>query len=209
MALVTVQVLEGLERGRVYSDVETPVTIGREDENAIQLNDERVSRFHAKMQHGDDQGIILTDLDSTNGTRVNGHPVQLRVLRPGDQVGIGRCLLLFGSEDEIRARSIERATPTLEHTLQSAGVAALEDEDYRELFAQGPPNLPADLSPIQRARTADILSYAHDQVRKVLAQSVETDHEQMLTSWSTWQQLVHLENQLAVYLRSIADPDSE
>ena len=85
MARITLQLIEGLERGRVYSEVTTPVTIGREDDNTIRLNDERVSRFHAKIQE-DGGRVILTDLESTNGTRVNGHPVQMRVLQIGDQL---------------------------------------------------------------------------------------------------------------------------
>src|SRR5262245_27904636 len=103
MALITIQVIEGLERGSVYENIPTPVTIGREDDNRIRLNDERVSRFHAKIQE-DGGRVILTDLDSTNGTRVNGQPVQMRVLQPGDQMTIGRCLLLFGSREQITAR---------------------------------------------------------------------------------------------------------
>ena len=93
MTLVTISILEGLERGQTFHDLEPPVTIGREEDNVIQLNDERVSRVHAKLQ--DDRGqVILTDLNSTNGSRINGHPVQLRVLQPGDHVQIGRCTLL-------------------------------------------------------------------------------------------------------------------
>ena len=46
MALITLQVLDGADRGRVFSNLNTPVTIGREEGNTIQLNDERVSRFH-------------------------------------------------------------------------------------------------------------------------------------------------------------------
>ncbi len=102
MARVTIQVIEGLERGHVYSGLIPPVSIGREDDNLVRLNDERVSRFHAKLQEDGDR-IILTDLDSTNGTRVNGHPVQMRVMQIGDQVSVGRCLLIFGSRDEIAA----------------------------------------------------------------------------------------------------------
>src|SRR5262249_32846389 len=104
MPLVTFQVLEGVDKGRVYRDLPTPVTIGREEGNVLRLNDERVSRFHAKVQV-DNNEIILTDLDSTNGTRVNNNMVQIRRLRPGDRVAIGRSLLLFGSEDEIAARA--------------------------------------------------------------------------------------------------------
>src|SRR5476649_2034554 len=102
-ASVTFQVLEGIDRGRIYREVPIPVTIGREEGNTLRLNDERVSRFHAKVQlDGDD--YILTDLESTNGTRVNGTAVQIRRLRIGDRVGMGRSLLLFGSNEEIAAR---------------------------------------------------------------------------------------------------------
>lgn len=100
---VTFQVLEGIDRGRIYRELNVPVTIGREEGNSLRLNDERVSRFHAKVQiDGDD--FILTDLESTNGTRVNGTTIQIRRLRIGDRVGVGRSLLLFGSNEEIAAR---------------------------------------------------------------------------------------------------------
>src|SRR5260370_30194679 len=102
-AALTFQVLEGIDRGRIYRELNVPVTIGREEGNSLRLNDERVSRFHAKVQlDGDD--FILTDLESTNGTRVNGTAIQIRRLRVGDRVGVGRSLLLFGSNEEIAAR---------------------------------------------------------------------------------------------------------
>src|SRR5204863_6477812 len=103
MAMVTFQVLEGIDKGRVRRELVTPVTLGREEGNVLRLNDERVSRFHAKIQI-DNGEIILTDLESTNGTRVNGNVVQIRRLRPGDRIGVGRSLLLFGSDAEIAAR---------------------------------------------------------------------------------------------------------
>ena len=103
MPLVTFQVLEGIDKGRAFREMPTPVTIGREEGNMLRLNDERVSRFHAKIQF-DNGEVILTDLESTNGTRVNGNVVQIRRLRPGDRVGVGRSLLLFGSEQEIKER---------------------------------------------------------------------------------------------------------
>src|SRR5215210_8779514 len=104
MPAVTFQVLEGIDKGRVYRDLPTLVTIGREEGNMLRLNDERVSRFHAKVQF-DNSELILTDLESTNGTRVNGNVVQIRRLRPGDRIGVGRSLILFGSEQEINARN--------------------------------------------------------------------------------------------------------
>src|SRR5713226_1574718 len=105
MPSVTFQCLEGIDKGRVFRELTTPVTIGREEGNLLRLNDERVSRFHAKVQF-DNGEIILTDLESTNGTRVNNNVVQIRRLRPGDRIGVGRSLLLFGSEKEIAERMV-------------------------------------------------------------------------------------------------------
>src|SRR6516165_8275326 len=100
---ITFQVLEGVDKGRVFRELSVPLTIGREEGNLLRLNDERISRFHAKVQQ-DGGDIILTDLESTNGTRVNGNTVQIRRLLPGDRVGVGRSVLLFGSNEEIAAR---------------------------------------------------------------------------------------------------------
>src|SRR5437763_1956952 len=110
MAKVTFQVLEGVDKGRVFRDLTTPVTIGREEGNVLRLNDERVSRFHAKVQQ-DNGDIILTDLESTNGTRVNGTVVQIRRLRIGDRVCVGRSLLLFGSNQESATRMASMVLP--------------------------------------------------------------------------------------------------
>jgi len=43
--LITLRVLDGADRGRTFAEVPTPLTIGREEGNPIQLNDERISRF--------------------------------------------------------------------------------------------------------------------------------------------------------------------
>jgi pSer/pThr/pTyr-binding forkhead associated (FHA) protein len=108
---ITIQVLEGVDRGRVFRELPTPLTIGREEGNLLRLNDERVSRYHAKIQQ-DNGDLIITDLESTNGTRVNGNVVQIRRLRLGDCITVGRSLLLFGSNEEIAARMGTMAVPT-------------------------------------------------------------------------------------------------
>ena len=69
------------------------MTIGREEGNVVQLNDERISRYHIKIQE-DGGKLALTDSESTNGTRVNGEDVQLRILRFGDVIAVGRSVLL-------------------------------------------------------------------------------------------------------------------
>ena len=191
MPAVTFQVLEGIDKGRIFRELPTPVTIGREEGNVLRLNDERVSRFHAKVQF-DNGEIILTDLESTNGTRVNGNAVQIRRLRPGDRIGVGRSLLLFGSEQEIAARIV-----TLSGSATQAGSAPLpggitcinpltvpaqtlasqfdHDIDFdlnpgeKITTAQGTvfvgtrplPPLPQKLSPAQAARLAEMLEFLH------------------------------------------------
>lgn len=254
MAKITIQVLEGLERGRVFDSLETPVTIGREDDNSIQLNDERISRFHSKIQE-DGQRIILTDLDSTNGTRVNGRPVQLRVLKPGDQVAIGRCLLVFGSNEEIAeyleidpilaqqdTNSAIAASPDITLDLP-AQADADADLDLIDLFSGGPPELPTQLTPLQQAQLSDLVSFVHDRIGSILraAESAGPMNEQagdsnasaepgiqelindpdktlhdenlsaaaaaMVVPVETWQRLLALEMQLAVYIRSISEPN--
>src|SRR6188508_1450381 len=103
MSGITLRVLDGADRGRVYQNLPLPITIGREEGNAIQLNDERVSRYHIKIQE-DHTRLVITDLESTNGTKVNGEDIQLRILRFGDIIALGRSVLLFGSREEIAGR---------------------------------------------------------------------------------------------------------
>ena len=109
MSPITIQVLEGAERGRVYSDLPSKFCIGRDLEHGISLSDDRVSRTHVKVQ-ADGGVVILTDTGSTIGTRVNGIPVELRVLRKGDLIAVGDTVLLYGKLEEhdpteLRARS--------------------------------------------------------------------------------------------------------
>ena len=71
----------------------TPLTIGRADDNAVVVADGRVSRHHARIQ-ARRGALVLTDLGSTNGTRVNGVAVSEVVLGQGDRIEIGRTVLL-------------------------------------------------------------------------------------------------------------------
>src|SRR5947208_4407752 len=133
MKTVTIQVLEGVDRGRVFRNLPVPLTVGREEGNLLRLNDERVSRFHAKIQQ-DNGDIILTDLESTNGTRVNGNVVQIRRLRVGDRICVGRSLLLFGSNEEIAARMV---------TIGTKAKPALTGDMAASLSAEGPATVQA------------------------------------------------------------------
>lgn len=220
MAMVTFQVVSGLEKGSVYADLPTPVTIGREDDNTIRLNDESVSRFHVKIQD-DDGRFILTDLDSTNGTRVNGHPMHMRVLQVGDLVAVGRSLLIFGSEEEISIQQTRNELLNSGVLSSDSHTMSLHGDDQSEapgstradgeLFPQGPPEIPRDMRPVHAALVSDVLAYVHDQIAAVLENAEERtgggEQPRIEVPAAVWQRLLKTEMHLAIYLRRIADPD--
>ena len=74
------------------------LTIGRDDGNDVVLDDPNVSRFHAEVLRSDGR-IEVRDLDSRNGTRVNGVPAPHAVLQTGSEIGIGPYRLLFDGTD--------------------------------------------------------------------------------------------------------------
>lgn len=87
------------------------MTIGRKLDNDIRLEDTTVSSHHARLLQQAD-GIHVEDCDSTNGTLVNGIPVQRRKLKSGDVVVIGKYMLSF---EQIES---EPMTLELDPTLQ-------------------------------------------------------------------------------------------
>jgi hypothetical protein len=71
-----------------------PITIGRLPESGVMVTDANASRRHAEVRRvGND--VVLVDLNSTNGTRVNGAAVRERKLADGDQIVIGTTVLRF------------------------------------------------------------------------------------------------------------------
>ena len=78
---------------RFYLDRPT-LTIGRDPDSDIFLNDITVSRRHAvlTMEGGD---VVVCDVGSLNGVYVNGSTVDRAVLRDGDQLQVGRFQMAF------------------------------------------------------------------------------------------------------------------
>ena len=222
MALVTLRVLDGADRGRTFESVPTPLTIGREEGNPIQLNDERVSRFHVKIQEDQDK-LVLTDLQSTNGTKVNGENVQLWILRHGDIVTLGRSVLIVGTREDIARRlailrgvDLSEGTPLdADQAEESAPSISLEFELHSgdDLDAQAtlhtlvPPELPEALRPGQAAQVSELLQFFHLRMRGLI-QSVKIPRkaEQVTIELRQWQNLLDLQDRLAKYLREIGEP---
>jgi pSer/pThr/pTyr-binding forkhead associated (FHA) protein len=222
MALVTFRILDGADRGKVFAGVPTPLTVGREEGNPVQVNDERVSRFHLKIQE-DEGKLVLTDLQSTNGTKVNGESVQLWTLRPGDVVAVGRTLLLFGTHEEIarrlaalRGAELGEGVPLEADELDRDSSAALldfelnfaDEPDARAvLHTLVPPELPAPLSPGQAAQLSELLMYLHLRLRGLI-QSVKGKQkgDRVTLDQRQWQNLLDLQARLASYLKAVGEP---
>lgn len=70
------------------------VTIGRAPDNLIHIDDPSVSSRHAQL-HQVGETFHLQDLDSTNGTRVNGEAITSVALRVGDRIRFGKVEACF------------------------------------------------------------------------------------------------------------------
>src|SRR4051794_25517135 len=93
-------VIYGLELGRKYNLDSANVVIGRSSKSDVQIDQESVSRNHAKIINTG-KSIILRDLGSTNGTYVNDQLIDEYVLTDGDLLKIGRTIYKFLSGGNI------------------------------------------------------------------------------------------------------------
>ena len=69
-------------------------TLGRHRNNDIVISDPKVSSFHARIDRSPD-GFVLVDLNSRNGTFVNGKRIDSGILKTGDEVRLGTARLLY------------------------------------------------------------------------------------------------------------------
>ena len=91
-------ILEGPGKGTTHAVSGTQVTIGRQADNQIVINDHRISRHHAQLSWRG-SGYLLEDLGSANGTWVNGAKVTSPVtLRTGDTIGVSQDVKLLFSD---------------------------------------------------------------------------------------------------------------
>jgi transcriptional regulator with GAF, ATPase, and Fis domain len=160
--------ISGSLKGTIFGLTEDETSVGRDASNSISLNDLSVSRRHCIVKRESEQEIAgptinesdsaqvaapngatslftITDLDSFNGTFVNGIPVKEKELAHGDQIALGDVILLFLSDES------EPATKTLiasgEDNLITRSTIRLRKEDALYLR---PEKVLAELAPTAR-----------------------------------------------------------
>jgi hypothetical protein len=88
MTPVRLKFTSGVQMGTEFIIRKSVTTLGRALDNDIVLDSGDISRHHARLEFGDDF-IRVVDLNSTNGTRVNGKSVRSQSVRSGDEVAFG------------------------------------------------------------------------------------------------------------------------
>ncbi|GAC1471558.1 MAG: hypothetical protein PVSMB3_03280 [Candidatus Dormibacteraceae bacterium] len=84
----------GPDAGHSHRAGDRPLRLGRSPDNDIILRDPATSGHHARVERRGDQFWIV-DLGSTNGTLVNGEPIQEKELSNGDRITIGQNAVNF------------------------------------------------------------------------------------------------------------------
>lgn len=136
--------------------------LGRAESCDLVINDAHLSRRHAELRLSD--GVLrIIDLNSSNGTRVNGELVSEKVLSPGDKISFDKLVFLvagprnpaavpkhndiFEDEDEATVFSVGSAPPTVSADVAQSQletkVAAKMNTENKPSIPAGAPNIPA------------------------------------------------------------------
>lgn len=129
--MLLLHIIEGTDRGKRFElPSHEPQLIGRSTE-ALPISDETVSRRHAEITP-DDGKWYLNDLDSSNGTYVNGKPVLDRIeLHPGDRIRCGNLVAVLEQIGEpfrpthIKLLDADDADINITATVETSSEAAL------------------------------------------------------------------------------------
>ena len=159
-------VLTGEHVGTVFELPEGESSIGRREGMDVQLIDDGISRTHAKIIRDADGSAKLVDLDSTNGTYINGRRIHAEGLREGDRIRVGQSAILdfryeyrdssmLVSESQEQARGLGKlrnnGVPSpIEHAMSQEipGDARFEAEDDEQIDSKGNLRVQGSVDPI-------------------------------------------------------------
>ena len=101
-------VTRGNEKGQVYDVSEEGVLVGRDLSNEVCLTDLEASRKHCRIAVTNNSAQLI-DLDSSNGTFLNGQPVTSSGLKVGDHITIGQTVFIVLAQGESPLNSAKPA----------------------------------------------------------------------------------------------------
>jgi pSer/pThr/pTyr-binding forkhead associated (FHA) protein len=128
-------------------DAENATSIGRHKDNSLFLGCGSVSSHHAQITPTE-KGWFVQDLNSSNGTRVNGAPIEEALLADGDRIGFGDIQAIFYLDDSV---AIAMADPNGESVASIPAPDAAPPSEYQRI--PPPPPVRKKL-PAERLREA-------------------------------------------------------
>jgi signal transduction histidine kinase len=129
-------VIQGFNKGARYDLAahEGAMTIGREAGNLVRIDDNEVSRRHAEIRRVG-QGFVVGDLKSSNGTYLNNRKVERAELSSGDQIQIGRTILVYSQDDDLPPQGTVDIVPPDAHESSRIVRSIRDDEDEIGVFS--------------------------------------------------------------------------
>lgn len=121
MLSASLLIIQGVDQGARFELAQSDLGVGRGSGNPVRLHDSEVSRTHARLL-AVNGGYVISDQNSSNGTYVNGQAVRTRPLVNGDQIQIGRTILLFSQQELADSGS----------QLQKVAIVGRHDPDDRQ-----------------------------------------------------------------------------
>lgn len=126
--------IDGPFKGVTYVLETKEFSIGQADVNDICLRDSIGSRQHCSLRLSD-EGYVVHDLGSTNGTFVNNVPVRKRLLRQGDVLAVGDSIFIFLEEEELKPEALvameeEEPIPRSSVRLDRSDVVELQESPW-------------------------------------------------------------------------------
>ncbi|MEE8107125.1 MAG: FHA domain-containing protein [Planctomycetota bacterium] len=113
-----VVITEGPGAGKEY-EFDQAAILGRLDSNDIPVKDAKASREHAKL-YKQGSAFAIVDLNSSNGTMVNGVSITKRVLKDGDEIGIGLVRMRYELTDAEKPAEPKGGRKSLDAAFSSA-----------------------------------------------------------------------------------------
>ena len=219
---ITLRIIDGTDKGKEFKDIPLPVSLGREAQNTIRLHDEKVSRYHCKIQESGGE-IILTDIESTNGTLLNGQPIHIALIHPGDLIVVGQTLIIVGNRKEIAKRlavlddlPMEDAALRLlvaDESLEFLPANLIDEMEHysydvrdalMRLHSIAPPALPSGLDPAQTARLAELLSYVQLRMEMILEKArLNESTDRVMLDQREWQSFLDLFSRMTDYYKHL------
>jgi general secretion pathway protein E len=123
--------IQSAEGVREVPIADKPITVGRHSANVVCLNDAMASRYHCVIEQTP-QGLSVRDLDSSNGTRVNGQVVKTWKLGDGDVVQIGQTRITVHAPSAVPSRVAAGASDEDEFEVE---VVEIEEEETSQTIA--------------------------------------------------------------------------